>query len=380
MEQLVEQYRSFRVCQQKLHEEERRVWQKEREQLHSRIQELEDTVASLLYKSGGSSMSPTSRSSSGFGMFPPQPPPPVKSTGREVWRGPETQPTRTFSDVTGITSKAGIGGPLASIPERSELPERKKSVGFADDKPRGSSMPASIPGEYISPHYDGINLKPNLLPPEIIKTVAESDSQSLSPLHSPSPLTTASPLSIPISEPRPKLIDIPSTKRYSESLYTQDAGHTPLAQVTGEESLSSSMIASPNLKPLEVEQPPYEPAPSAVRPPKERADSYFPSASSIAEDQHKENVPEAPPDDPALKGPLSLSSSNNKSEDVDFLGKVDSLLDKQAKQLTLDGQADAKQQEPEGRKSADTMDGEEDVPKLKIKRSMNFGRPLGQGF
>ena len=425
LEQVVEQSRSFRVSQQKLHDEERRHWEKERKELHNRIHQLEETVSSLLYNNGSLSP-PTSGgwAASGFGTFPTQPPyrpPTPTSTGREVWRGPETRATRTFSDSSETSSKATASGRLASIPEKSELIERKKSVEFAqeDGKRRGSS----IPGSLIHPNYDGINLKTNLLPPETTRPMVDSPS----PLHSPSPRTNpTTPPSKPISEPKPKLIDVPRTRLNSEALYTQDAGHTPLAQVTGEDSQLPSAIASPTLKPVdipvEVEQPPYEPLPS-VRPPNERADSYFPVADSVdvtdattTNEEQKENInlPDAPADDPALKGPLSLSSSNTRSGDMSFLDKVNSELEHQvtagnSRHFSLDGSSEAglegndkekgkeleremernREQRDKGRgmegarrDRSDSEAGEDSDggPKLRLKSSMNFGAPLGKGF
>ncbi|KAI4146482.1 MAG: hypothetical protein LQ340_005910 [Diploschistes diacapsis] len=377
MEQLFEQYRTFRLSQQRLHDEERKIWERERGELQKRIQELEETVAALLsrHSSSGNVTSPTAPAwaSSSFGSYPPIPPPqPARSTGKEVWRGPASHPTRTFSDVTETTTKP-LGGVLASIPEHLE---RRKSVGFTgtenEPNPRGSSMPAAIPGEYISPDYDGISLKPKLLPPEIIKIIASPESAS--PMHdSPSPRTVSSPTK-PASEPRPKMIDIAGTRLGSEALYTQDAGHTPLVQVTGADSAKSS-IPSPSaqVQEIEAERPPLEPAPTR-RLPNERSDSYFPSA----QDDQRETVPEAPAEDPALTGPLSLSSSHNKPEDVSFLEKVNSQLDLQAKQVTAEGQSDAGQQQDPQRESANSDHGDDEGgPRLRIKRSMNFGAPFG---
>ena len=382
MEQLVEQYRAFRLTQQKLHDEERKMWEKERAELHHRIHQLEDNVSSLLYKSSSNMTSPTNGGASSGVVSLSQPQLPTNGTGMERLRETKSEPLRNISNTSETSLKPG--GRLASIPERGEPPERKKSVGFATDdhKQRGTS----IPGELVNPSYDGINLKPKLLPPEIVKNVTEWAVDSPTSLHSPSPLTIpATPLSKPVSEPRPKLIEIPIARLNSEALYTEDAGHTPLAHVTGDDEILSSK-ASPKAKPLEfpmeAEHTPFEPPPS-VRQPAEKANSYFPAVLPDGESQ-KENmlVPDPPTDDLALKGPLSLSSSNTKQADVNFLDRVNSELELQAsKQLFSDGRSDNCQGK-QGRDRADSVkDGDDDGgPKLRLKNSMNFGAPLGKGF
>lgn len=362
LEELAWHHRTYCIYQEKLYKEQKQLWEKEREHLINTIHQLEDRL--FMKKDSVNLISPTSRWNSYAGTLPPEQAPRVSNVRGTAWQGSETKPSRTSSDTTPTGSKPT--GRLPSIPETSE---RKKNVEFDTgslSEPRRSSA-ITVAGESISPDLEGINFKnlPLLLPGEK-QRVTDSATESSSSLRSPSPLTSATPPP-PAVEPRPKLIDVPEATLNAESLYTKDAGHTPLAHVIGDDPAASSVKVSPP-GPAEIEKPPFEPAPTA-KPPAELSDSYFPPARGDL----KENAQEGPPDeDPALEGPLALSSAHNKAEDANFLDKVNSQLE--ATQL-IDGPSD-----PGGKQGNDQGDADGDgEPKLRIKRSMNFGAPLGQG-
>jgi hypothetical protein len=383
MDQLFEETRAFHLSRQKLHEEEREVWNREREvwkkergDFLKRIDQLEAIISNLL-KSGHIATSPngTDITNTRFCSYPPQPPPQTfTSTGREIWQGPESQPTRTFSEPAQPPTSKTIDR-LNIIPEHGEANERKKSVGFALDNSESRQaiphIPGGIPGEMIDPNYAGVMLKPNILAPEIFKNVVNSLGDATSP-GSPSPRTTSTP---PIKPPpvvvRPKLLDLPTANRNSEQLYSEDAGHTPLARMTEDESIPSSK-ATPITKTIEQERPPLEPHPTqaVVRPPHERAESYFPQVTDTAQEG------EAPDEDPALKEPLALSSGNGMSGDTSFLDKVNSALERQISRDSPSEQPidDSTKSEPGHHREV----SDADFPRLKMKRSTNFGAPFGE--
>ena len=357
----------FYSNQQKIHEEERELWDKqtaiwkrERTDLWKRIQQLEALVSTL--KNGSSVVSPkgsTSQMGDRFCPYPPPPQPPQISNGtaRQVWEGPETHSTRTFSEPTN-TFPIRSSEPLRSIPEHGEIGPRK-SVGFQitsfdTKRSRSGSSNTSTGGialDTVHPDYDSIIFKSSSAPAEINKISGDSDNPSPGTApQKPEPLI------------RPKLLDIPTANRNSERLYSQDAGHTPLARLDGDESMPSSRN-TPTL-PLEVERPPFEPRPSQMRQPNERADSYFPAPDSIANDSALQHIDE----DPALKGPLIVSSGNK--QDTFSLDEVSSRLEK-----LVEKETNGSDQSPShGRGSSE----ETDIPKLRMKRSTNFGAPFGE--
>ena len=134
---------------------------------------------------------------------------------------------------------------------------------------------------------------------------------------------------------------------------------------------------------------PSEPRPSVsfVRPPNERADSYFPSAPIVEESEG----------DPELKGPLALKNES-KDDNNSFLNELDSKLldvakhspsplvgadDPGAEDSSTIGDGDDKARDEIGAKEnedgddAKSLDEGDSEPRLKIKRSMNFGSVFG---
>ena len=235
----------------------------------------------------------------------------------------------------------------------------------------------SIDGSTIDKNLDGIMLRPKPVPPSIAKSISP---HTPSPLHSPSSTLTS-----------PKHLDLPSTSNLKpEDLYTKDAGHTPLARdivpdADNNSTAASSNQATPTI--LKQRNMPAEPRPSVsfVRPPNERAESYFPSAPIVEEDDG----------DTELKGPLALK--NESKDDNSFLNELDSKLldvakhspqppaatdDPSADNRTIgdgDEKAEYKIREKEKRDGDDakSLDEGDSEPKLKIKRSMNFGSVFG---
>ena len=137
----------------------------------------------------------------------------------------------------------------------------------------------------------------------------------------------------------------------------EHAGHTPLVRdsansTDGTSSAVSNRIATPIE--TQKEKPPVEPRASFAKPPSERSDSYF--AGILAETL----------EDPALSGPLGLGDDNT-SEDKSFLDQVDLKLKEAAKHVQKDSTEE----------SDILVDPPESEPRLRIKRSINFGSQLG---
>jgi hypothetical protein len=401
----VEQHRAFVEHQRQLHDEERHLWHLEREELHERIQELERTVRQL----GGQvdtsfcvTMGQTHRgsSASGYSSDHQSGMTTNPSTGDEFWRGAggksNAHSTRTFSEPAGrTTSAASNSHQLPSISETSDPSQRKKSVGF------DMSQTGVIHDFYVHPiptvignqgkgSLDGITFKAAVLAPNGT-TSNRSRSPSASPKHGPVPASEAlerTPSS-ESREPKPQLLNLPASGLTASDLLVKDAGHTPLARVTDTESAVSSP-ATP--KPQASEAAPAESEPRPVRLPAEHSDSYFPVVDEAAqlppiqEDgvQHDEV-----PDDPALNGPLALSNEPGGKENDGFLTQLDSkLLEAQAQDATDASEASetSSADQPSSKYPAhlnqthlDELgdEQEEPEPRLKIKRSMNFGSAFG---
>ncbi|MCJ1403504.1 hypothetical protein MMC11_006727 [Xylographa trunciseda] len=366
--QYLEQHRTFVEHQRNLHNEERALWHLERQELHSKISELEATIAQLQLKPHSDLVSPRGGVPPGtFGSFSSNRGSQTTSgsAGDEFWRGAggksDSIPTRTFSEssdfsttiderrMPSIAENDVDGTPIASQAPISRQISHESS---------NSHQRSSIDGAKIDKNLDGISFKTAALPPFILKSV-------LTP-RSPSPLQ--SPLSTRHS---PQHLELSASNILEvDKLYTKDAGHTPLARGASVYSNGTSDQPTPRL--TDAEEGRFEPRPSIAvsRPPNERSDSYFPPPP--------ETIDEAG-EDPELKGPLTLQ--NDKSEDTSFLGELDHKLLQVARSTTFSPSESSESEGPdkENKSQGDdkSFDQPESEPKLRIKRSMNFGSQFG---
>ena len=366
--QYVAQHRTFVEHQRSLHDEERALWHLERQELHNKISELEATIRQLQSKSSVELNSPRGGIPPGtFGSFSSNRGSQTTSgsTGDEFWRGAggksDSIPTRTFSEssdfsttiderrMPSIAEHDSDGTPIASLAPISRVISHESS---------NSHHRPSIDGAKIDKNLDGISFKSAALPPFILKSVITP--QSPSPLQSPLS-TRHSPQRLELSA---------SNLLEANKLYTKDAGHTPLARGASVYSNGTSDQVTPKLP--DAEEGRFEPRPSVAvsRPPNERSDSYFPQAP--------ETIDEAD-EDPILKDPLGLQ--NDKSGDKSFLGELDHKLLQVARSNTFSPSETSELEGPnkENKSQADdkSFDQPEPEPKLRIKRSMNFGSQFG---
>ena len=378
--------------QRKLHEEERALWNTERQELHQTIQNLEATVRQLKSLSDPELQSPSALPQA-RGVVPGSFPTSKRSsrtTSMESNRdGPPpshgaVHAPRSQSDasVTASGASSSVSKQLPSISEEQRLPGRKKSVGFtvAQGSPpadAGAAKPpvAPIPGERIHHSFDGINFRPpgSLSLPTLhgsLRSPHKSPplSGEISPSQKPS---------VPEVKPRPQLLDLPASNLSPGELLTKDAGHTPLARALSDGSAGSA-AGTPTA--ATAREAPFAPRPSVappLRPPAERSDSYFP-----------EPDPDAKPDpDPELKGPLGLVGDAGSTGNKTFLTELDSkLLRAQTESAIEDSPELSPTKAPRGANGhgKSTAGGDEPAededdggPKLRIKRSLNFGSVFG---
>lgn len=354
----VHQYRDLMDKQRQTFDEERALWHTERTELQEKIFQLEASLHRYQAISSSQVSSPIEANGSEKShSFSPAAVDESRhtSTGDEFWRGSggksNARPKRTFSDSSNQSLKMEDRLPIIS---EDPNPHKPKAASFPIDSiGSGSLRKAGIRGIGTDKNLDGITFRKSSLAPSISESLT-TPQPSLSN-RSPSP-TRVSPGSITIP---PFLLTEP------DDPYTKDAGHTPLARRSqynpdGKPSALSSGLATPTEP--EVDRPPLEPRASAVKVPSERTESYFP------------NLEEDMDGDVELQWPLGLK--NDKAEDKTFLNELDSKLLQAAR---------SKPAEPPERSESDKENVGEDKsfiqpepePKLRIKRSMNFGSQLG---
>lgn len=155
----------------------------------------------------------------------------------------------------------------------------------------------------------------------------------------------------------------------------KNAGHTPMEfgrpaisePVSGVESrISPEVEVFPTKDESGFSSKPHRP----VMPPSERSDSYF---SSAFETETDDEVPQKD-GDVELKGPLAMESKNEEGRYNQFLDQLDAKLlaeSQRPRQASIAGS--------EGRNRFGKIDDEVDDggPRLKLKKSMNFGSAFG---
>ena len=370
---------------------ERELWNFERNELHKRITQLQSSLQNLEAMSSSQNkllrkQSDPSLSTAGFsnvaydGSRCSSEP-----TGDEVWKGSvsDVKPSRTFSDSTVMPSSLKSANQLPSISEDA-INERCVSI---DPIPGHMNKP-SISSADANKNLDGINFKRSAI--NSLSSFSAVSSSSISPHQTGenTPPTADLTPTKPLSQAH-----YPVLGKLNKDPYTKDAGHTPLARekaptlpLDGASDIAtdSDMAAQPTAKlvPHPIGQP--------IRPLMAPHDSYFPDPHSDPNDSfnHPDLCPHEPKDeeenfmspayddnvdnDPALSGPLFLSE--NRSEANFFLSEVNSKLSQAANENAAssnrNGPTEGDPEQSEGGNSGE--------PSLKIKKSMNFGKPLGQ--
>ena len=357
----VKQFHALIEHQREVHSEERALWHTERAELQRKIEELEATVLRLQTSPPSQVSSPVGKNRTGSGnsfwsllSTNESSNTAANTTGDEVWR-PRTdvEPTRTFSDSSNEGAKTESR--LPSIAENFISTDRNSSPRTALGDQAIARKP-SISGLEIDNNLDGINFKPSGLRPAVVKNIMTPQSPSPQ-FSSPSRIS-------------PGTIEIPMSHLMAlEDPYTKDAGHTPLARRTnigidGAASAGSSEATTP--KQPELERPFLEPHATATRRPGERSESYFPASEDDPNDADRH-----------LSAPLGLT--NNTGEDKRFLHELNSKLLQAARSETSEplAVAGASNSGTSMKEEAHNFEQPEHEPKLRIKRSMNFGSAFG---
>ena len=218
----------------------------------------------------------------------------------------------------------------------------------------------SVPIDKLDRSLDGITLKSTALAPSFVANVLPAQSET--------PPRTPSPDSRSAANPGLRVEMDGVHSPFDENLKL-NAGHTPMAfgnsGSNGSGSKQSTGAPTPN------GEGPIAPVPS-VRPPSrphlrpsEGSDSYFSNVPET-EDEEDDNI-----EDPALKRPLTLDSKNKENANS-FLSEVDARLLMEAQKYLTSPESAAPDAEEKG-----TGQDDDDMPKLKMKQSRNFGSAFG---
>lgn len=363
----ISEYQKAMNHQRHAFDSERVMWNIERTELVEKIASLEELLCQYqgspsVQKSASARMTASSSGSPTLGSYPRHS---IEHSINEFRRGvggqSENKPTRIFSDSTTYMHTNTKRHPNVAANLPASKPTRSWSEGLKESV---STQRSTTVKPDSQKHYDGITFK---------STIAESTV--------PTPPKGSSAGSLPLVRESPGHLQLPTVHEVpvvaspiGEENLILHAGHTPLAlTVPGLDGTTSAIDSDLPTPSLESERPPLEPPTSFTKVPSERAESYFPLPADELESgraSREVDTPAHAQQDPELQGPLGLT--NERSSDNLFLSQLDSKLTQAASSSNPPMAARAQQIE-----GFDETDAE---PKLKIKKSMNFGSQLGGSF
>lgn len=310
---------------------ERQLWETERAVLKSRISQLESRLNGS--RDGGAVHHNHNHQHPNAENYSDSVP---NNTFSQVWEGssPAGQPTRVFHE----RDKALDESSSTSLSLDEALSPRSRGTD--------ASVPVPVPIEKLDSELDGITLKSSALPPGVVARVMTPPSPSPSQSSSSS-VSQETSMPSQKSPAEHKHTHTHILKLKLEELgppdrnLTRDAGHTPMAAVI------DSTPDEGDANEEEVGQPQ----------PTENSDSYFPDL----------------PEDPALKGPLSLL--NEEEHDRGFLNELNQKLLDETRQAPFSPSSE----NPSGQeKDIETPVQGEQGPELKFKDTTNFGTAFGE--
>ena len=273
--------------------------------------------------------------------------------------GRQSTPTKSStSDSSTMGSHAGLSGITRATSTSGEFWRAPRSLSENLNQPISLSRPSVIDPD-IEKHFEGIKFRP-------VSVATRHASAPISTNLGPPAKTLSSSHSS--SHESPRGLQLPPVQEEPDNL-TKDAGHTPLARsvpgLDGDASAMESDLPTPSH--AEQERPPLEKRASTVKIPSERSESYFPPPA----DEYDQ--------DPELRGQLGLK--NDASSDNRFLSELNSRLAQVAEPPTSSTASRTASKPPESDAiEHDTLDHSDPEPKLRIKRSLNFGTQLGGNF
>jgi hypothetical protein len=343
----------------------------------------------------------------------PHPHPDVKQeSGRNADGSPfyapaPQNPTRTFSteaeaealrveDIVApretplvVTSKELSASDFCGSNQVSPEADRASSTirwAEGDDEEKESDIIGadSIDISHIAPHLEGVPIKASALDPVFVARVLSPQCSSPAKL---SPNIRPPGRDVAAKKTQATLVGEAEIRRL-----TMYAGHTPNHSISRFADLVKDIGVDGSERGDETPKG-YESVSHSHRP------SLAVPANDVLEEEEEEDLVEDQDEDPALKGPLGLT--NKSSKDNLFLEVLTEKLQEVEKEISekgspnLDLDTDSmaswspvlemKSASKRGGKGSDEGKGEgegeaDGMPPLKLKPSMNFGRPMGMGF
>ena len=368
--------------------EERALWDKERDILKARIAELEAELgrkasspmfspikqpAAINYASPGSNSASVTGSLDSAARSIPQEKG-RNADGTPFYAPAPRNPSRTFDPSEAEEMRVDSITTARESAIRVTSKELKSSDFGIQSPPSGhqlntiSESPAeSIDISHIQPELEGVSIKASAVSPTFIQNVMSPRSPSkLSPNIKPPGRDVGTGVRSPSQEEKDRMTLEVACQPENRRL-TMHAGHTPNHSVSKFSFLSGD-AESGNATPTQEH---HEETDSIQRP------SIAPEYDGPAE----EEVHDEDDGDKELSGPLSLT--NDLAKDDPFLSVLVTKLEVEAKARAS---ADASPTSETGRlpspprtlPAEDEEDEEKDEgPRLKLKPSTNFGRPLG---
>lgn len=349
-------------------ERERRLWNAERAMLKSRIANLEDNLSKTSTgRRRSSNDAPSVR---------------VQSFRKDVSQKSNfnnLRTTRGASEPNGahhVWETPDMGGRVTRVFSNDEKqPQCKKPVSTSNGLPSiaegGNEKPVSlrsnpVPITVLDSSLDGITLKSAGLESSFVKV----SSPSATP-----PPNLPSPGSGIHKEEDSLRVKVDGPISPADPILVRNAGHTPME--FGKPTISETPSGVESLgSPERAVPPPPQASISSSRPsytalqPSERSDSYFSSAFATGTDEE----PLQTDGDVELKGPLIMKSQHAEGQENLFLDQLDAKLLAEAQRPRQASIAESDRKNGYG-KLDDEIDDE--VPRLMLKKSMNFGSAFG---
>ncbi|KAH8816758.1 hypothetical protein F5884DRAFT_666503 [Xylogone sp. PMI_703] len=366
---------------QEVMEEERTLWDKERDILKAQIAELEAQLRSnragndYISASTGSSrsriLSPSGTHSSR--VLSPSLNIPQESgrdeDGNPFYAPAPQNPSRTFSpsveqdlsidDISGKDDRAII------VPSKV-LTSSDFGLQSPDEPPSVPENPAeSIDISLIQPELEGVPIRTSAVAPQFVAKVL-SPQNALSPIKSPN-LHPRGHLDRSVSAPQPRIPALEIIKQPENRRLTMHAGHTPNHSISKLDFLSESGNATPTQK--QIDQQHQEQLEKQAEQQHEQQGLIEPVATVATGHEQLDEIDNG---DVPLKGQLGLTN-NGATDDVFLTQLVKKLAEEARKSEGTSPDESALSSTEEDEKEDD--DG---MPILKLKQSFNFGRPMGE--
>jgi hypothetical protein len=361
--------------EREIFEKERKLWNAERVILKARVADLEMTLnktnnGKRRFSNGASSASEQSfRNDLGqrpsFGSLRASRGSSETNGSAPVWRTSDmgATVTRVFSNEEQQTQSK------KPVPTSNGLPSIAENAAAAPVSPRSVPVPVAM----LDSSLDGITLKSAGLESSFVRVQSPT---STSPPQPPSPGPQIH------KDEKILRMSLDGLLSPTDANLVKNAGHTPMEfgkpAVSGETASGAESRKSPEAD-AEATAPKHESRSGSKpnrppMPPSERSDSYFSTAFEI--DMHVDASQRDAGGDVRLKGPLTMENKPGvDGEDSQFLSQLDARLLAESKRSREEPHID--DQGANGGFSKLNDDVDDGGPRLKLKKSMNFGSAFG---